>query len=85
MNQVKINKYVFSREYHGNEVGGKRLTSREAGPLVAAGELNIEVGDQGMDIVVPLDLQTERRREGQIVYLHRVDVHLLWVINRSAH
>lgn len=67
----------MSREYHGNEVWGG-LTSGEAGPLVAASELYIEVCDQGMDVVVPLDLQTEWRSEGQVVYLHCVDVHLLW-------
>ena len=53
------------------------LTSREAGPFVAASELNVEVGDKGVDIVVPLHLQTERRGERQVVYLHCVDVHLL--------
>ena len=55
----------------------EKLTSGEASPLVAASELNVEVGDQGVDVVVPLHLQTERRGERQVVYLHRVDVHLL--------
>jgi hypothetical protein len=55
----------------------EKLTSGEASPLVAASEFNVEVGDQGVDVVVPLHLQTERRGERQVVYLHRVDVHLL--------
>ena len=35
------------------------LTGGEAGPLVTAGELYVEVGDQGMDVVIPLHLQAE--------------------------
>lgn len=53
------------------------LTGGEADPLVAAGELDVEVGDQSVDVVVPLHLKAERRGEGQVVHLHRVDVHLL--------
>lgn len=53
------------------------LTGGETGPLVAAGELNVEVGDQGVDVVVPLHLQAERRGEAQVLQLHSVDVHLL--------
>lgn len=41
------------------------------------GELDVEVGDQRVDVVVPLDLQAERRREREVLRLHRVDVHLL--------
>lgn len=36
-----------------------RLTGGEAGPLVTACELNVEVGDQRMDVVIPLHLQAE--------------------------
>lgn len=41
------------------------------------GEFDIEVGDQSMDIIIPLDLQTEGGGEGQFLWLHRVDVHFL--------
>lgn len=54
-----------------------QLTSGEAGLLVTLGELHVEIGDQGVDVVIPLDLQAERRGERQVVGLHRVDVHLL--------
>lgn len=40
-------------------------------------ELDVEVGDQGVDVVVALDLQTEGGGEGQVLWLHRVDVHFL--------
>lgn len=52
-------------------------TSGEAGLLVTLGELDVEVGDQGVDVIVPLDLQAEGRREGQVLRLHGVDVHFL--------
>ena len=54
------------------------LTGGEAGPLVAAGELDVEVGHQGVHVVVPLHLQAEGGGEGQVFHLDRVDVHLLW-------
>lgn len=38
----------------------RHLTSRETSLLVTLGELNMEVGDQCMDVVIPLDLQAER-------------------------
>lgn len=41
------------------------------------GEFDIEVGDQSMDVIIPLDLQTEGGGEGQFLWLHRVDVHFL--------
>lgn len=44
---------------------------------MTAGELDVEVGDQSVDVVVPLHLQAERRGEGQVLCLHCVDVHLL--------
>lgn len=44
---------------------------------MAAGELNVEVGNQRVDVVVPLHLEAERGRERQVFGLHRVDVHLL--------
>lgn len=54
-----------------------RLTGGEAGPLVTAGELDVEVGNKCVNVVVALHLQAERGGEGQVVRLHRVDVHLL--------
>lgn len=36
------------------------LTSREACPLVAASELNVEVSYQRMNVVIPFHLQAER-------------------------
>lgn len=53
------------------------ITSGEAGLLVTLGELHVEIGDQCVDVVVPLNLQAEGRGERQILRLHRVDVHLL--------
>ena len=53
------------------------VTSGETGLLVTLGELDVEVGDQRVDVVVPLDLQAEGGGEGQVLGLHRVDVHLL--------
>lgn len=41
------------------------------------GELHVEVGDQSVDVVVPLDLQAERGGEAEVLGLHGVDVHLL--------
>ena len=38
----------------------RHLTGRETSLLVTLSELNVEVGDQCMDVVVPLDLQAER-------------------------
>lgn len=35
------------------------LTSGEAGLLVTLGELDVEVGDEGVDVVVALNLQAE--------------------------
>lgn len=53
------------------------LTSGEASLLVTLGELHMEIGDQCVDVVVPLNLQAERRGERQLLRLHCVDVHLL--------
>lgn len=44
---------------------------------MAAGELDVEVGNQRVDVVVPLHLEAERGRERQVFGLHCVDVHLL--------
>ncbi len=55
----------------------KWLTSGEASLFVTLGELDIEVGDQGVDVIVALDLQTEGWREGQVLRLHSVDIHFL--------
>ncbi len=41
------------------------------------GELNVEVRDESVNIVIPLNLQAEGRGERQILRLHRVDIHLL--------
>lgn len=53
------------------------LTGREAGPLVASGKLDVEVGHQCMHVVIPLHLQAEGGGEGQVLHLDCVDVHLL--------
>lgn len=37
------------------------LTSGEASLLVTLGELHVEIGDKCVDVVVPLNLQAERR------------------------
>lgn len=58
------------------------LTRGEAGLLVTLGELDVEVGDQCVDVIVPLDLQAEVGCEGQVLALHRVDVHLLHRVHR---
>ena len=55
----------------------RRLTCGKPHFLVALGKLDIEIGDQGVDVVVALYLQAEGRREGQLLRLHRVNVHLL--------
>lgn len=61
------------------------LTRGEAGLLVTLGELDVEVGNQRVDVVVPLDLQAEGRGEGQVLALHRVDIHLLHGGRQTAH
>jgi len=52
---------------------------------VTLGELNVEVRDESVNIVVPLNLQTEGRGERQVLRLHRVDVHLLKAICPVSH
>lgn len=64
--------------------GGRLLTRGEARLLVTLGELDVEVGHQGVDVVVALDLQAEGRGEGQVLRLHRVDVHFLGRGERAA-
>lgn len=64
----------FSRIVQNRALG---LTGGEAGLLVTLGEVDVEIGDQGVDVVVPLDLQAEGCGEGQVLWLHRVDVHFL--------
>ena len=44
---------------------------------MALGELDVEVGDHSVDVVVPVDLQAEGGREGQVLSLHCVDVYFL--------
>lgn len=53
------------------------LTGGEASLLVTFGELHVEIGDQRVDVVVPLNLQAERRGKRQILRLHCVDIHFL--------
>lgn len=53
------------------------LTGGEACLFVTLCELNMEIGDQRVDVVVPLNLQAERRGKRQVLRLHCVDVHLL--------
>lgn len=55
----------------------KHDTCGEARLFMTLGEFDIEVGDQSMDVIIPLDLQTEGGGEGQFLWLHRVDVHFL--------
>lgn len=45
--------------YRVRECLGER-TGGETSLLVTLGELDVEVGDQSVDVVVPLDLQAER-------------------------
>ncbi len=49
----------------------------EAHALVAAGELDVEEGDEGLHVVVALDCQVEGRLEGDVVLGARLDVDLL--------
>lgn len=56
---------------------GGRLTCRKPHFLVALGKFNIKIGDQGVDVVIALDLQAEGRRERQLFRLDCVNVHLL--------
>ena len=55
----------------------RQRTGGETSLLVTLGELDVEVGDQSMDVVVPLDLQAERWGKREVLSLHRVDVHFL--------
>lgn len=61
------------------------LTGGEARPLVAAGELDVEVGHQGVHVVIPLHLQAEGGGEGQVLHLDSIDVHLLRDRPREPH
>lgn len=49
---------------------------------MATGELYVEVGYEGMDVIIAFHLETEGRCEGEILHLHCVDVHLLQVGGR---
>ena len=49
----------------------------EANSLVALGELDIEVGDQGLHAVVALDLQVEGGGEGDVLLCAGLDVNIL--------
>ena len=44
---------------------------------MALGELDVKVGDQGLHVVVALDLQVEGRGEGDVLLGARLDVDLL--------
>ena len=44
---------------------------------MALGELNVEVGDQGLHVVVALDLQVEGGGEGDVLLRAGLDVDLL--------
>lgn len=61
------------------------LTSGKPSLLVTLGELDVEVGDQGVDVIVALDLQTEGWGEGQVLCLHSVDVYFLRKKKNSVH
>ena len=45
--------------------------------LVAARELGVEEGDQGVAVVVPVEADAEGGGEGQVLHLHRVHVDVL--------
>ena len=44
---------------------------------MALGELDVEVGDESLHVVVPLDLQVEGRGEGDVLLRAGLDVDLL--------
>ena len=52
-------------------------TSGESCALVAFGELDVEEGDERLDVVVAATLEVEGGRECEVRLLHRVDVYLL--------
>lgn len=54
------------------------LTGGESGPLVTTSEFDVKVSNKSMDVVILLNLQAERGGEGQVLQLHRINVHLLW-------
>ena len=54
-----------------------RRTGGESCALVAFGELDVEEGDESLDVVVATTLQMERGGECEVRLLHRVDVYLL--------
>ena len=49
----------------------------EANPFVTLGELNVEVGDQGLHVIVALDLQVEGGGEGYVLLRAGLDINLL--------
>ena len=49
----------------------------DASSLVAAGELDVEVGHQCMHVAVRLHLQAEGGSDGQVFHIDRGDVHFL--------
>lgn len=55
----------------------RQLTSGETCLFMTLGELNVEVGDQCVDVVISLDLQAERRGKRKVLSLYCVDVHFL--------
>lgn len=62
--EVNINVHGSTREEkkNGKIVETKRkirLTGGESSSLVTTSELDVEVGDQSMDVVIPLHLQAE--------------------------
>lgn len=71
------NMSVWLHKDHKCYVFKSRITGGEPSPLVTASELDVEVGDQSVDVVIPLHLQAEWWGEGQVLQLHRVNVHLL--------
>lgn len=68
---------VWLHKDHKCYVFKSRITGGEPSPLVTASELDVEVGDQSVDVVIPLHLQAEWWGEGQVLQLHCVNVHLL--------
>ena len=52
-------------------------SSGEAHPLVTLGEGNVKVGDEGVHVIIPLDLQVEGGGEGDVLLSAGLEVNLL--------
>ena len=52
-------------------------SGRKTNPFVTLGELDVEIGDEGLHVVVALYLQVEGGGEGDVLLSARLDVDLL--------